>query len=485
MIEKLEISSIQLDAIEREACQDSLYEFFLSFWEEVSEESLVDNWHIEKLCNELEVLGESVVQRSVKLYDLIINISPGTTKSTIVSVVFPVWLWIKDPTIRIISNSYSSSLSIELATKSRDIIYSDKFRRLFPEVVIRQDKSAKQAYENTKGGARYTTSTGGTIMGKHAHIILNDDPLNPKQAASDADRKTANEHTKTLSTRKINKKNTPIVTIMQRLHKYDVTGYLLSKKKNTRHIKLPAEITENNKPIPSELEDYYVDGLMDPLRLDREVLAEAKIDLGSYGYANQYDQNAAPQEGGILKTKWFDIIDWLPEYHNLIWNTVIDSAYTADKKNDESGFLVWAEHNNNILVRHAQGVYLEFPQLVKETKTYPSLHGYTNKSKIEVEPKASGKSLVQQVSHDTKLNILEGETPIKDKVGRANDISPKCEAKRVKLIRGEWNEVLLDEIRMFPKGGTQDGLVDCLIMICLKLDAQDNYTGIKIRRKTA
>ena len=45
----------------------------------------------------------------------------------IVTVMFPVWAWIKSPKQRFITSSYSATLSIELATKSRDIIFSDWF----------------------------------------------------------------------------------------------------------------------------------------------------------------------------------------------------------------------------------------------------------------------------------------------------------------------------------------------------------------------
>ena len=143
-------------------------------------------------------------------------------------------------------------------------------------MVIRHDKSGKGSYENIKGGARYSTSTGGTITGKHAHVIINDDPVNPKQAESPAMRLQANDHTKTLSSRKVDKKNTPMVTIMQRLHDDDVTGYLLKKKKDKiRHICLPAEVSE--RVNPPELKERYIDGLLDPVRIDREVIDEARL----------------------------------------------------------------------------------------------------------------------------------------------------------------------------------------------------------------
>ena len=263
-------------------CRRNFFFFVKTFWDVIIKEEPVFNWHIPFLCDELQRLSVSIVAREPKPYDLIVNIPPGTTKSTIVTIMWPVWLWTQDPAIRIITNSYSGGLSIEHATKSKDIIQSDKFHALFPDIVIRKDKSGKQNYENTMTGYRYATSTGATITGFHAHVIINDDPVNPRQAESTQLRVQANEHTKTLSSRKVDKANTPIVTIMQRLHEDDVTGYLLKKKgENIRHINLPAE--DCDSVHPESLRAFYVDGLLDPKRLNRNVLNEAQMDLGSRG----------------------------------------------------------------------------------------------------------------------------------------------------------------------------------------------------------
>lgn len=454
------ISNETILSVQRERSTKSFYDFVRLFWDVIIKEKPVYNWHIKYLCDELQYLAPFIIERKAKPYDVIINIPPGTSKSTICTIMFPVWLWTQDPTIRIITNSYSSDLSTEHSVKSRDIILSDKFKMLFPDVRLRADKATKQNYDNTSGGARYTTSTGGTITGKHAHIIINDDPLNPSQALSEADRKSANEHTKTLSSRKVDKENTPTITVMQRLHQEDVTGYILVKKgESVKHICLPAELSDRVKP--SELKERYVDGLLDPVRMPFHVLNEARTDLGSYGYANQYGQEEAPPEGGVLKVKWFDVIDWKIEYNNIVWNTAVDSAYSEDLKNDESGYMQFGTLNNEMYIRHAAGIFKEFPELVKHTIAFSSLHGYSGKSMIYVEPKASGKSLVQQIKRTTSINIKEDAAPIKDKVARATDISPICESKRVKLIRGSWNDAFLDQVKTFPNK-KQKGLIDCL-----------------------
>lgn len=447
-----------------ELCKRSFFRFVQEFIGEVIQEEMQWNWHIEYLCDELQYLNSFVVDRKPKPYDLIINIPPGSTKSTIVTQMYNAWVWTVDPSQRIIGSSYANTLSLSHAVKTRDIVTCDKYQKLFPEVELKYDQQAKSDFRNTKGGQRFTTSTGGTVTGMHGHQILIDDPLNPQQAASEAELKEANEFcTSTLSSRKVDKAITPTILIMQRLNEGDPTGVMLSKKgKKIKHINLPAELSDKVKP--EELKGCYVDGLLDPNRLNREILNEAKIDLGSYGYAGQYSQEPAPQEGGIFKKSWFPIIDWEPEYERLSWNFTADTAYTKDEANDPSGYISYAIHNNDFLVRFAETAYLEFPELCKALPTFVKLHGYTSKSIVEIEPKASGKSLVQTLKKNTKLNVKEGKPPSKDKIARANDSSPTCEAGRVKLIRGHWNKEFLEQICTFPNA-KHDEYVDNLTMM--------------------
>lgn len=442
--------------VQADECRKSLYYFVKLFWKEIIPETPIWNWHIKYLCDELQLVSQNVFERKEKLYDLLINIPPGTTKSTIITIMWPAWLWSVDPTIRVISNSYSGEISTEHAMKSRDIILSDKYKKLFPEVVLRRDKSGKQSYDNTKNGARYTTSTGGSITGKHAHIIINDDPQNPKQAESEAHRKQAEDHTKTLASRKVDKAVTVTVTVMQRLHTKDVSGYLLEKKsEGLKHIKLPAQITEATTTEPKELEKYYVDGLLDAIRLNFNVINEAKVDLGTRGFNGQFQQNPTVEGGDIFKREWFNIIplsefSMLKSRKRIINHFFLDTAYTAKSENDPTGILVACEIDNNIYIINRQKWYKEFPELIKIIPEYAYAQGYTSGSTIRIEPKASGKSVIQSLKRFTKLNITETPSPVDDKKTRAYAVSPVVESGRVFLVEGVWNSDFLDEVCGFP-----------------------------------
>ena len=465
-------------AVQADECRKSFYYFVKTFWAVIIPEVPVFNWHIEYICKELQDLSYYIVNRLPKPYDIIINIPPGSTKSTIVTIMWHPWLWTQDPRLRVISNSYSGDLSLEHASKSKDIITSDLYRTLFPEIIIRHDKSGKGSYENVKGGARYSTSTGGTITGKHAHIILNDDPVNPKQTESDSLRLQANEHTKTLSSRKVDKKNTPMVTIMQRLHDDDVTGYLLKKKGDKiRHICLPAEVSD--RVDPPELKERYIDGLLDPVRIDREVIAEAKIDLGSRQYAGQYEQAPSVDGGNIIKAEWFGHISlsqFLAIRGRAAIHFFLDTAYDEKKQksdNDPSGILAACLLQNYLFIFHAQKVWKEFPELMRFIPDYVKAHGYDGRSSIRIEPKANGISVIQAVRKYTKLNVTRTPAPTDSKEVRLHAVSPKIECGRVILVEGDWNEEFVDEVSQFP-AKTHDEYVDILVYAINYL-LDDNY----------
>ena len=114
------ISTLTPDAIEAldnavlaEQCRRSFYTFVKTMWGEIIEEKPVWNWHIQYLCKVLQTVSERVFKREPKLYDLIVNVPPGTSKSSIISVFHPVWVWTRDPSIHSICSSYSYDLSLE------------------------------------------------------------------------------------------------------------------------------------------------------------------------------------------------------------------------------------------------------------------------------------------------------------------------------------------------------------------------------------
>lgn len=461
-----------LDEIVAQQCRNSFYRFFLEMWETIEAVDLVPNWHIEYLCGQLQEVYEAW-ERKEGQPDVLINVPPGTSKSTTVTQLFPAWLWLKKPSIRVISSSYASALSVSHAIKSRDCLTSPKFQQLFPgHIEAKDDQDGKTDYRNTKGGQRFSASTGGAVTGNHADFIILDDPIKPDEASSEAGLKAAKKHMETLATRKTDKARTVTITVMQRLNELDPAGVLLASGRPLRHICLPGELTTDAKTgevgrqvKPPELKAFYIDGLLDPNRLTRSVLQGLAVSLGSYGYAGQVQQLPAPDEGGILKKAWFTSVQW-PDFQAQHpnagpWLFDADTAYTADQTNDPSALVASCYIGQTLYVRHASEMWLEMPELKKALPLLLARHGYHHGSKFYVEPKASGKTVVQELRSLTQLNVVEAPTPTGSKVERVNAASPFIEAGRVVLIDGAWNEGFVNQCAGFPTAA-HDDMLDCL-----------------------
>jgi len=445
----------------------SFYEFFKAAWIVVEPAvPLSTNWHHKYICDMLQEECERIIAQKPKTKDIIINVPFRSTKSLIVTVMFPVWAWIKSPKLRFITSSYSATLSIELATKSRDIIFSDWFKVRWGDVFhIKKDQNLKERYENNFVGMRRATSVGGTVTGQGGDFLIVDDPLSPQMANSATERENANEWYRTTFYSRLNQADIGVrIIIMQRVHEDDLSGFLLDRETRTkyRHICIPAT-NEDGNIKPKSLEKFYNQetGLFWEDRFSRKILDDYKSALGTYGYAGQLQQTPTPLDSGMIHKDWFKIDRYRVD--EAIVNFVIDPAYTANEKNDPSALLAYTYKDNKWQIVDCINVYKEFPELVKFIPQWVKKNGYTNRSRIYVEPKASGKSIVQTLVRETGLNVKEDKPPTKDKVARVSDVSASLESGRVSLLNGEWNHKFLEQLVKFP-AAKHDDMVDCLVM---------------------
>jgi predicted phage terminase large subunit-like protein len=206
---------------------------------------------------------------------------------------------------------------------------------------------------------------------------------------------------------------------------------------------------------------------LDVNRLDRTALVELQVALGSYGYAGQVQQLPAPDEGGLLKKAWFNTISYeallaVVGRGGVTWNFDADTAYTDNQKNDPSALLASCYLGQTLYVRYAGEMWLELPELKKRLPDLVLANGYTRLSKLYVEPKASGKSVVQELRAISQLNVVEAPTPTGSKQERVNAASPFIEAGRVVLIDGAWNSALVTQAGSFPNAA-HDDMLDCLL----------------------
>jgi len=335
------------------------------------------------------------------------------------------------------------------------------------------DENTKGFFKNKYSGFRKSVGTGGQITGSGADFLLVDDGQNPKKAASEVERKNTQDfYTQTLYSR-LNQPEIGVrINIQQRLHQQDLSGYLIETQSDKHElIKIPAEITPNDPPVPSVLEKYYEDGLFWPSRFSRPQLESYASILGVYGYAGQLQQRPSPASGGIIKREWFTIMspetltrDITDHPINFYLDTtdIKDQQKAKKQKNDFTGIFTAYKKDNYVFVVDVSAVQLEFYELCKFIPKHVEKHYYTNNSKIKLEPKSSGRSIVSQLKATTLLNVVELPSPKDDKLTRLMAVQPLIESGRVILIDGPYINAFMDQLTMFPNAANDD-MVDAMV----------------------
>lgn len=464
----------------RALVKGSLFFFIQYFWDTYKQTPFVPAWHIERICSEIEPVIHRVGRHEEKLYDLVINVPPGTTKTAMVSIFTPIWAWVNYDWMQFISSSHSKDLSNESAEYSRNIIRSEKFQRMFPEIAIQEDKDVKSNFRVVKkeyvsagriprikpGGSRISTSVEARIMGFHGDVLLPDDLIDPRRAISEVGLKAANDHLATLYTRKTDKRTTALILIMQRLHLNDPTGFLMEQLSDSvRHICLPGELTNGYDEFvrPKAWKKYYKKQLLDPVRLGWKELKELESILGQYGYAGQVGQRPTPPGGGMFKPDRMAIVDHLTSRTNIVktlryWDkaaTAEGGAYTAGVKmslltnkkivvEDVVRKQLSAEDREAVMLANAQADNLTGPC---------NIH-------IEQEPGSGGKESAQSTIRNMAGFACFADRPTGKKEYRADPFSVAVNNGDVIMIKGDWNKAFREELELFGPGATFKDQVD-------------------------
>lgn len=289
-----------------EACRRSLYRFLLEFLPEIepSADKFVWNFHIKYLCDAFQKIVFNY-RDGKPTQNLNLNICPGATKSTVFSRVATAWIWTIFPQATTINVTRDSNNVKNFALKCKEIIVSEKYKALFPEIEIKKEPDSMFYFENNFGGVRYglTTKASGST-GKHADFIIFDDAYAYSDLESPATVKSLETSIEGYLSRFKDKSKGVVINVMQRLGVNDPTAFLFEgyletkpKLKNYQNICMPAIV--NDMLDPPELKDKYIDGLLDPIRLSHEILEQEKLKYG-YKYDAQYNQDPLLDKEGLM-----------------------------------------------------------------------------------------------------------------------------------------------------------------------------------------
>ncbi len=428
-----------------------------------------ENWHQQEICRALEGVMLGRTNR------LIINIPPRSGKTEIAVKCFMAWGMGQCPDAEFIHASYSKRLATTNAYDVRAMMQHETYRRIFPWVELQDDSKARDEFRTTKGGIVYATGSEGTITGFGAGkmrqgfggAVIVDDPHKPGEASSAVMREAVlSWYQNTLQSR-LNKPDTPIIVIMQRLHENDLSGWLLNggSGEHWEHLVIPARDGEGKSFWPAQFPDEMLD------RLETS---------SPYVYAGQYMQRPAPIGGGIFKDDWWRFLDIPPLTR---WRAIYaDTAQKTKEQNDYSVMQCWGMTIDGqiVLLDMVRGKW-EAPELETMARAFWAKHLAVQNAgalrAFKVEDKVSGTGLIQKLRREG-VPIVPIQRNI-DKVTRAMDAAPYVQSGNVILMRNLAQlSDFLSEAAVFPNGA-HDDMIDAAMSAISDMTAPQSAPAIR------
>ncbi len=253
--DKKSIADVLLRTVEAEEMRRDLKKFVIGAWPLVEPAPFVDGWVVSALCDHLAALtlGE--------MRFLLINIPPRHSKSTICSVLWPVWCWLQNPSERFLCASYSLELSARDSAKKRNLIESPWFQERYgkdfklivdnnqmlefmreSDFALSREQNTKRFFMNNKLGYMLSTATAASTTGHGGSFLMIDDAHAANEAHSNVKREsTISWFKETWSNRMNNANKDKMIVIGQRIHEEDVSGIILKERPDWVHLNLPAE----------------------------------------------------------------------------------------------------------------------------------------------------------------------------------------------------------------------------------------------------
>jgi len=470
---KLQLRLAQLER--QESCRENFLDFVGAMWPD-----FISGRHHRIIAEKLERVARGELKR------LIINMAPRHTKSEFASFLFPAWMMGKNPAMKIIQATHTTELAVNFGRKTKNLIDSDDFKTVFPEVKLAADSKASGRWDTSRGGMYYAVGVGSNLAGRGGDLVIIDDPHSEQTAMSSSGFEDAWDWY-TGGPRQRLQPGGSIVLVQTRWSEKDMTGQLMRAMAKDdladqwEVVELPA-IFEDGTPCWPE---FW--GLED--------LTAVRASIPPSKWNAQYQQRPTGEENAIIKREWWN--KWekkeVPQLEYVIQS--YDTAFSKRETADYSAITTWGVFYPN---EGGSGPNLILLDSKKGRWDFPELKGialeeyeFWDPDTVIVEAKASGMPLTHELRN---MGIpVVNFTPSRgnDKVTRVHSVSPLFEAGMVWAPDTTFADAMNEEVAAFPHG-EYDDLVDSMTQALMRYrqgnfvqlptdDWQDGEESVRVR----
>ena len=452
------------------------HERFIKYcWQDSSEKFIV-GLHIRELCYLIDkAMDDFDIGKSTYL---VVKIPFRHGKSSVLSRYLPAHFLAKNKDREVMLVTYASSLAEDFSRFARDLLKTDEFQRLYPDIKLNNSASGVQQWQIAgTTGKCVASGLGSGITGRGYHLGLLDDYCASRaEAESETLRNKAWEHfTNDFLTRRAPVSIT--IVLATPWHTDDIIGRIEDSMDPNSERYNPDFPKFSIVTFPAKDGDVVVhekeNGRCIAKRKTYEYLFLERFSkdwyegqfaaLGSYAAAALLQCNPQARGGNLIDVSKIKIHTRVEDFPRTRYYRVWDLAHTAKQtqKTDPdytSGTLLTYIKINGVWelwIKDVARIRGKAPERDNFIRSVAEKDG--NGVQIGVENSIDSRDAIsnmQMIFNGTRV-----VRPINigiDKVARTGYIEPIFEAGNVHILRGAWNLDWLQEVKAFPSGKHDD-----------------------------
>ncbi len=404
--------------------------------------------HHELLISKLEEIADGTCDR------LMVQMPPGSAKSTFGSILFPAYFLARHSGSQIIATAHTASLADYFGRHVRNAIVEHGD---WLNLKIAKESRAAARFSLQDGGEYFAAGVRGPITGRRADLVIVDDPI---KSWAEAESQTFRDALYDWFRAELSARLKPsgrIVLIMTRWHQDDLAGRLLLMDETWSQLKLPSLAEEGDALGRSPGAALW------PEWQDEAAIARRRKEVGERAFSAMYQQNPRPPDASLFNTRKIHIVAEAPVVARTIraWDLAASLATTGRNPDYTVGLKLATTEDNRIFILDVVRMQASPAQVEAKILATAKADGTGTVVALPQDPGQAGAAQVAMLSRSLMGYQVVASPETGGKVSRAMPAATQVDAGNVYLVAAPWNENLISELAAFPDS-TKDDQVDAL-----------------------
>ena len=399
--------------------------------------------HHELLIEKLDDVTEGRCDR------LMVQMPPGSAKSTYGSILFPAYFLSRHKTAQIIATAHTASLADYFGRHVRKAIAE---HGEWLGVTLAKESRASAKFTLEEGGEYFPAGVRGPITGRRADLIIIDDPVKSwAEAESRASRDALYDWYRAELSARL-KPGGRLVLIMTRWHEDDLAGRLMAGDPAWENLRLPA-IAESGDAM-----GRAVGEVLWPEWQDGAAVLRRRQEVGERAFSAMYQQRPRPPDAALFKVEAIRILAQAPEVLRTVraWDLAATLPGAGRNPDYTVGLKLGLVAGGDLMVLDVIRFQGSPAQVEARIHAAAKADGVGTIVALPQDPGQAGAAQVAMLKRSLSGYQVVSSPETGAKVLRAMPAATQVDGGKVALLAAPWNENFISEIREFPDSAKDD-----------------------------